>query len=136
MARVLDLQGVKGMALVQGVRENILKSLKKAELAIEKGDFSDLMTTGIRISVLPELITDEKWKKELYLSALVMTNIGGFGDKEFLEKLAPEKKTVLIKDLGPKLLALEDAISGEKIGQMSDVLRDMVMLYYLQMVYA
>ena len=136
MARVLESQGAKGMTIVQEVRESILKSLKKAELSVEKGDFSDLMTAGVRISVFPELINDEKWKKELYLSALILSNMGGLADKEFLDKLGPEKKNTLIKDLGTKLQALGDAINGEKLAQMSDILRDMVTLYYVQMIYS
>jgi hypothetical protein len=124
------------MVLVQEVRESILRSLKKAEIAVEKADFSDLMTVGLRMGVLPELISDEKWKKEMYLSALILTNIGGSADKEFLEKLAPEKKNALIKDLSTKLQVLEDAISGEKLSQMSDILMDMVTFYYTQVVFS
>jgi hypothetical protein len=127
---------VKSVALVQEVKESILKSLKKAEESLDRGDFGDLMTAGVRISVFPELITDEKWKKELYVSALIVTSIGGFGDKEFLEKLAPEKKNALIKDLEMKLQALGNAISDENLGQMSEVLKDMISLYYVQMIFS
>lgn len=120
------------MVLVQEVREVILRHLKSAETAIEIGDFSKLASAGIRFSYLPELIKDAKWKRELYLAALILSATGSTVDKETLDEMEAGKKAALLKEFAETIRALEASINDDKPDQISDILKDIAMKYYTE----
>lgn len=130
--KIHDSKGVEIMVLIQEVKESILLHLKNAEASLEKADFSDVIKAGVRLFILPELISDEKWKKEFYLSGLVLTTIGSAVEKETVDSFTPEKRAMVTKEFARMMRMLQDAIATEKFNQFDDTLRELAMKYYVE----
>lgn len=119
------------MGLEPKVKEAILESLRGARASAEKGSYSDLMKVGVRLFVLPDLLSDEKWKKEFYLSAFILGAIGSGLDKEELDALDAEKKSVFQKGFLAILQSLYDGIANEEISKIDDAIKEMIVKYYV-----